>query len=176
MAGYIINTSTKATVTVNLVQGRVQIAPLSYCELHDQDLEKAKAIYNSNELNLYVAETEKEVQLILGKKEQEDTTQENTDANPVPGDNDENSKENVGSSDNKENDLRTDANVDPVPEGANEDSANKAKQQVINIIEELRAESNLDKLKELASELGVSFAYNIGFDALASKIADFIEK
>lgn len=67
---YIINTSTVAAVTLNLSQGRVQLEPQQYCELHDNDLEKAKACYNNKDLNLYLAMTKEELDLILQDKHQ----------------------------------------------------------------------------------------------------------
>lgn len=67
---YIINTSTVAAVTLNLSQGRVRLEPQQYCELHDQDLDKARTYYNNKDLNLYVANTDKELELILETKHQ----------------------------------------------------------------------------------------------------------
>lgn len=87
MGSYLINTSPNAAITVNLIQGRVLLEPLSYCELHNQDKARAKQIYNSKELNLFVAESEKELELILKNKEtlqkieiQSESTTETEDA------------------------------------------------------------------------------------------------
>lgn len=72
---YIINISTNAATTLNLQQGRVKLEPLDYCEIHTADLEFAREHYNSKELNLYIAETDKELELILSSKKV-DTSEE----------------------------------------------------------------------------------------------------
>lgn len=74
---YLINTSKTAATTVNLSQGRVCIRPQSFTEVVDADIDTARKFYNSKELNLFLAESKEEMDLILGSANVE--LQENAD-------------------------------------------------------------------------------------------------
>ena len=77
---YIINISTNAATTLNLQQGRVKLEPLDYCEIHAADLEFAREHYNNKDLNLYIAETDKELELIISSKKNDSSSEETEEA------------------------------------------------------------------------------------------------
>lgn len=77
---YIINISINAATTLNLQQGRVKLEPLDYCEIHAADLEFAREHYNNKDLNLYIAETDKELELIISSKKNDSSSEETEEA------------------------------------------------------------------------------------------------
>lgn len=181
---YVINTSTSAAVTLNLAQGRVQLAPRSYCTLHSVDLERARRIYNSKDLNLYVAETDAELELILGPIDEEKQEDPGTETSPIDED-----PVDIGPSEPKDPDVDTESEaqddndtlVTSAPAqlgGQSEEEPDKAviKQQLLDSIEVLRTQNDIDPLKELATHFGIQFMPNIGIDKLAARIVDFVQK
>lgn len=201
---YIINTSSTAATTLNLAQGRVQLAPRSYCELHAIDIERARRLYNSKELNLYIVETDKELELILGSKkeksDQDETKTSAPDLNTQPVTN-----ENIAgsTSDNSEPDetaqilalknqyeqlTEKDAEEtkseiqDPNPEEEQKDTEqsqndqNAMKLKLIEQVKLARMQGSIAVLKELATKLGIQFMPNIGIDKLTARILDSLQK
>ena len=202
---YLINTSNIAATTVNLAQGRVQLEPLTYCELHDIDIEKARKFYNSAELNLYVAETDKELNLILNpdknNQKDENTDAENTVSNSIatadpldpvdsPDPTDQVENQNQVASDLVENTadvpvvpitVSENVPVDPVEEPIkteeNDQNQKEAlKKQIISHVELYKQQRNLIALKELAAKLGIPFMHNISIEKLANRIIQSLDK
>ena len=190
---YIININPTGAVTIELSQGRVQLDPLKYCELHPQDIERALKVYNNAQMGLYVAETDKELTMILeGNKSVTKNDEEDTE--PVP-DSDPNSvdpqSQNVVLENSNENIPETTTEVETeTEETVNENSTNETKteepkaaentedaikKQIIDSVEKYRAAGNLNALKELASKLKISFMYNISLNTLANKIIESIK-
>ena len=163
---YIVNISETTAITVNLSQGRVQLEPNGYCELHPLDLERAKKCYNSKEVGLCVVETDHELELLTSKKEQPARKPKTDEVAPA-----------TAQTNSQINDQS--AVVPPAPVTATENSSDdssdvdpkeKAKKEIEERIELYRSQGNLNDLKELATKLGISYMYNISFDKLAEKI------
>ena len=194
---YIINTSTVAAVTLNLSQGRVQLEPQQYCELHDNDLEKAKTCYNNKDLNLYLAMTKEELDLILQDKHQK-TEMANIKAIeeeavvisdrplPIPTiDNAGQSEDEVETEveDEAEDEDEVDAELTdetpaPVEEETKEEedqTAKLAKENLQAQIEILREADNLEGLKDLATKLSVPYTHNIKAETLANKLLEYLK-
>ena len=197
---YIINTSTVAAVTLNLSQGRVQLEPQQYCELHDNDLEKAKACYNNKDLNLYLAMTKEELDLILQDKHQK-TEMANIKAIedeavvisdrplPIPTiDNAGQSEDEVEAEveDEAEDEVdvedgecadETPAPAEDVEETKEEEdqTAKLAKENLQAQIEILREADNLEGLKDLATKLSVPYTHNIKAETLANKLLEYLK-
>lgn len=195
---YIINTSPVALTTLNLVQGRVQLEPLSYCELQDVDASYAKQVYNSKDLNLYVAETKEELDLILGAyKKPEEPKQEvpsgiaiiTEDAVTVVSS--EESAQSEETEESEEESLEEDQSSEVVTEeqgseetskedseeskesqenSSEEDPKQKYIETIKASIDSYREAADIESLKALAKTLGISFMYNISFDKLSEKI------
>jgi hypothetical protein len=194
MTAYIINTSKVAATTVNLIQGRVQIAPLSYCELHEQDLEKARKYYNSKDLNLFVAESEEELNLLLPEEHKENENENDVDENNDDENDASDADENEGTGNSGESDNASDetSNIEEAKEDgkdpqegtsneneqkdANDDDAendqDQKKAQIKEIVALYLEQGNLDAIKDLASKLEIRYMPNIRIDTLASRILD----
>lgn len=199
---YIINTSTVAAVTLNLSQGRVQLEPQQYCELHDNDLEKAKTCYNNKDLNLYLAMTKEELDLILQDKHQK-TEMANIKAieeeavvisdRPLPiptidnaGQSEDEVEDEVEAEvedeaedeDEVEDAEWTDETPAPVEEETKEEedqTAKLAKENLQAQIEILREADNLEGLKDLATKLSVPYTHNIKAETLANKLLEYLK-
>ena len=159
---YIINTSTVAAVTLNLSQGRVQLEPQQYCELHDNDLEKAKACYNNKDLNLYLAMTKEELDLILQDKHQK-TEMVNIKAIeegavvisdrplPIPTiDNAGQSVDDIEDEDDVEDDIEDEDNVEDEDEAEDAEWTDETPAPVEDVEEETKEEE--DQTAKLAKE------------------------
>lgn len=185
---YIININPTGAVTIELSQGRVQLDPLKYCELYPKDIERALKIYNNAEMGLYVAETDKELNLILDGHKSKVKSNENTEpiVNPDTDTNNDQDPDSETEKSDEEDSTTTEETVTENPTDADEDSTDTEeeteedkeeaiKKQIIDSVEKYRAANNLNALKELAAKLKIPFMHNISSNTLANKIIDSIK-